>query len=234
MFRMQITLVLALAALLGGCAKTLQARDVQPSGFLGEYHSLLTKSPEDGALKGYRNPTVNWTAYQRILLEPVIVSDGFSSTLSVQQREDLQRLVDSFYDALYLRLSKDYELVEKPTAGTMRVRVAVAHAEKSWLAPALLSKMSLELQVVNTLWTFASGKPAFAGEITVESTVHDAQTGELLIAAADRRVGGQNPIDKEVFNSWGDVKNSLAFWTDLSAYRFCMLRGGTGCVQPKA
>ena len=135
---------------------------------------------------------------------------------------------------LYLKLSKDYELVEKPAADALLVRVAITHAEKSWMAPAFLSKASLELQVVNTLWTFASGKPAFAGEITVEFKAQDAHTGELLIAGADRRVGGRNLLDKEVFNSWGDVKNSLEFWTDLSAYRLCVLRGEMGCVQPKA
>jgi hypothetical protein len=70
--------------------------------------------------------------------------------------------------------------------------------------------------------------------MTIEFTVHDAQTGELLLAGADRRVGGQTVLDKELFNSWGDVKNSLVFWTDLSVYRLCKLRQDTTCVQPKA
>ena len=37
MIRMQVTRVIMLAVTLGGCASTLQARNVQPSGFLGEY-----------------------------------------------------------------------------------------------------------------------------------------------------------------------------------------------------
>jgi hypothetical protein len=56
----------------------------------------------------------------------------------------------------------------------------------------------------------------------------------LLAAGADRRVGGTNLFDKEVFNSWGDVKNSLEFWADASVYRLCVLRGGANCVKPKA
>jgi hypothetical protein len=235
MFRIQVILAIMLAVLLGGCASTLQARNVQPSGFLGDYRSLLQdKGSEEGALKTYRNPAVDWLAYRKILLEPVTIWGGFSSTLSKEQQEDLQRLADSFYNALSRKLSKDYDMVETPTPGAMRIQVAVTSAEKSWLAPAFLSKVSLELQAVNTLWRFASGKPAFAGEMTIEFTVHDAQTGELLIAGADRRVGGQTLLDKEVFNSWGDVKNSLAFWTDLSVYRLCKLRQETACVQPKA
>ena len=235
MIRMHVTLVIMLAVLLGGCASTLQARKVQPSGFLDDYRPLLQdKDSEEGALKVYRNPAVDWRAYRKILLEPVTVWGGFSSTLGKEQREDLQRLADSFYDALSRKLSMDYDLAEKPTPGAMRIRVAITHAEKSWVAPAFLSKVSLELQTVNTLWRFASGKPAFAGEMTIEFTVHDAHTGELLLAGADRRVGGQALFDKHVFNSWGDVKNSLVFWTDLSAYRLCKLRQETTCVQPKA
>ena len=88
--------------------------------------------------------------------------------------------------------------------------------------------------MANVLWTFVSGKPAFAGEVTIEFKVHDAQTGALLAAGADRRVGGTKLFDKEVFNAWGDVKNSLEFWADASVYRFCVLRGGTRYVKPKA
>jgi hypothetical protein len=133
-----------------------------------------------------------------------------------------------------LKLSQDFEVVAQPTSGAMLIQVAITHAEKSWVAPAFLSKVSLELQALNKVWRYFSEKPAFAGEVTVEFTVHDSQTGSLLLAGADRRVGGQNLFDREVFNSWGDVKNSLEFWTDLSAYRLCVLRGETSCVQPKS
>jgi uncharacterized protein DUF3313 len=234
MIRIQIAAVIALMAFLGGCSTTLQAKDVQPSGFLGEYRTLLENGSRDGTLRKYNNPAANWRAYRKILLEPVVIWDEFPSTLDHQQREDLRQLADAFYDMLYLKLSKDYELVEKPAADAMLIRVAITHAEKSWMAPAFLSKASLELQLLNTLWTYFSGKPAFAGEITVEFTMHDSQTAELLVAGADRRVGGQNPFDKELLNSWGDVKNSLEFWTDLSAYRLCMLKSEMSCVQPKA
>ena len=35
----------------------------------------------------------------------------------------------------------------------------------------------------------ATGKPAFTGEAVIEAKVTDAQTGEVLRAAVDRRVG---------------------------------------------
>jgi hypothetical protein len=42
----------------------------------------------------------------------------------------------------------------------------------------------------DTLWTFATGRPAFAGEVSIEYMVKDSQSPELLAAGADRRVGG--------------------------------------------
>lgn len=234
MIHTKLVLLSVVAALVTGCGSTKQARDVQPSSYLGGYRSQLETGPADGALRVLKNPKANWPSYHKILLTPVLIWDGGSSKLDSRQREDLQQLADSFYDMLYLRLSKDYEMTENPSADTMRIQVAITHAEKSWLVPAVISKAVWQLQAANTLWTFASGKPAFAGEISVEFKVHDAHTGELLALGADRRVGGQKLLEREVFDSWGDVKNSLEFWTDAAVYRLCFLRSGASCIEPKA
>lgn len=222
-----------LIALLTGCSTTMQARDVQSSRFLGEYRSLLQTGPEGGALLVYTKPTANWSAYKKVVLKPVIVWDGLSSKLDHQQRHQLKRLAGSFKDQLHMKLSKDYEVVEQSTAGVMVIEVALTDAEESWVVPAFLAKTVPQVQPASMLWTLGSGKGPFAGEITAEFKIHDAQTGELLAAGIDRRVGGRTPIDGEILNSWGDVKNSLEFWTDAAAYRLCVLRSGAGCVEPK-
>lgn len=235
MIRLQLTLLIALAGLASGCATTLQARDVHPSGFLGKDRSLLTAGEQGKeALLRYRNPKTNWASYDKILLEPVAIWDNPAHRLSPDQRKDLQQLVDSFYNALYLMLSKDYQIVEKPAPGTMQVQAAITHGEESQTGLTFASKAIPQLQATNTVWTFVSGKPAFAGEVTAEFKIHDAHTGELLAAGADRRVGGRQLFDKEVLNSWGDVKHSLEFWTDATVHRLCILRGGAKCTEPKA
>ena len=234
MNRIQLTLIIALLGFAGGCSSTYQAKHVQPSDFLKPHQAKLVNAPKGDVLRTYKNPDADWPRYRKIVLKPVTVWDGFASQLSGEQRTELQRLADSFYSKLYQKLSRDYEMIDQSAADAMVIQVAITNAEKSWVAPALLSKASLELQVVNSVWTYFSGKPAFAGEITFEFTVHDAQTTELLVAGADRRVGGQNLIDKELFNPWGDAKNSVEFWSDLSVYQFCVLRKAQGCSQPRA
>jgi hypothetical protein len=124
-------------------------------------------------------------------------------------------------------------MVEAPAPDAMRIQAAITHAEKGVTELTLVSKVIPQARLANLLWTFASGKPAFAGEATIEFIVKDAQTGELLSAGVDRRVGGTNLFDKEVINSWGDVRNIFEFWTDDAVYRLCVLRGGTNCIKPK-
>jgi hypothetical protein len=228
-------LLIVLAGLSGGCAATLQARDVQPSGFLGEDRVLLKpKQEKGGTLHQYTKPVAEWPAYDKIILDPVIVWDGLSSKLTRDQLDELAELSGSFYTRLFQKLSQDYQMVETPALGTLRMTMVITDVETSWMAPAFLSKLILELQVANKLWSLSSGKPVFAGEASVEFKVQDARTGELLIAGIDRRVGGQKLFDREVFNSWGDVKNSLTFWADLSVYQLCTLRGRTDCIEPEA
>lgn len=231
----QIVLFGALAMLTTGCVSTMHARDVQQHGPITEHQALLTDVKNDrAALKGYRNPVANWRAYDKILVEPITIGDDFASTLKPEQLDDLKKLSDSFYTKLRDNLSKKYQLVENPTAGTIRYRVLITHAEQSWMTLSVLTKAVWQLQAANTLWALTRGKPAFAGEVTAEFTITDAVTGELLEVGVDRRVGGQNLLDREVFNSWGDVKNSLNYWADSSTYRLCGTRGDTNCVEPKA
>lgn len=49
-------------ALLGGCAASQQARNVETSGFLGDDYALLHAGEEGEALLVYRNPNANWAA----------------------------------------------------------------------------------------------------------------------------------------------------------------------------
>ena len=230
---MPIAILIILLGLTTGCASTLQAKpEHQTQAF--EEHAKDGLVAEAVVPHVHPPTKVNWAAYDKVYLRPIVVSDGFLSDLNSEEKEELNELARSFYDMLSQKLSKDYVLVERPVPGTMRIDVAVTHAERSWVSPAVLSKVSWQLQLLNSILTYFRGKPAFAGEITIEFTVHDAQKGDLLLAGTDRRVGGQNLFNKEVFNSWGDVQNSLEFWTEQSAYQLCVARRGTNCVQPKA
>jgi len=143
-------------------------------------------------------------------------------------------LADSFHEVLSEKFSKDYEMVDQFGPNTIRMQVAIIHGEKSRVGLAFISKVIPQARALNTLWSFASGKPAFTGEVNVEFKATDADTGELLFAGADKRVGTLKLLDKSTMSSWGDVQNAFTYWGDLATYRFCQQRGDANCEKPKA
>ena len=233
MNRITLASVIALFALLEGCASTLQAKPEQAAKFLNEKGQLGVVA-EAVVPHVHTKTKTNWSAYNKIQLSPIIVSSDLFEELGPDSKEELNELAKTFHNMLSERLSKDYVLVQERAPETMVIQVMVRRAERSWIAPQLLSKISWQLQAVNSVVTYFRGKPAFAGEMTIEFTVHDSLTGELLFAGTDRRVGGQNLFNKEVLNSWGDAQNSVEFWIEQSAYHLCVVRNGKNCSQPKA
>lgn len=229
MLRIHVLLVIAMAGLFSGCVSTEQARNVQLLGFTNDSQAVPQTDHEGGRSQGYRHPTVNWSAYNSVLLQPVTIREGLLSKLRVQERRDLLLLAGSFEDDLHLKLSKHYNMVERPMAGTLLIQVAIRHVEERSTVPAIWATVARELQAVATVYILA-GNPPFTGEVTTEFTIRDAQTGELLVAGVDRQ---DRLVDGEVFNPWGRGKNSLGFWADLSVYRLCVLRGASDCVEPQ-
>lgn len=225
--------LLVAAAALAGCATSSQARNVKPTSFLGEYKSLLKPGKTDEEpLLVYRNPKANWPGYKKILLEPVTIWGDPDHALSSDQQRDLQLVVDAFHATLRQKLSADYEMVDSPGPGVLRVRAAIENSQAGNTTLKVASKGVPYTGAVGALWTLATGKPAFVGEASIEFIVQDAQTGDVLAAGADRRVGG-DALSKEYLSSWGDVKNALEYWTDAAIYRLCVARGGAACARPK-
>jgi len=236
MKRMQsVIMMIVFVALLSGCAATREAKSVEASGFLAEYKSLLRPGERgEEVLLVYRKPDVNWASYNKILLEPVTLWHSPDEQYSPEQQEDLQKLADSFFDLLVQKLSTNYQMVDKPLPDTMRFQVALVHGEEASTGLSFTSKVIPQLRMLQGAWTFYSDRPVFTGGITVEFKIKNARTGELLAAGADKRVGGQKLFDKNVFNSWGDVKNALTYWADFAQYRLCVFSKKGECAEPKA
>jgi hypothetical protein len=233
MFRKGFVFLLLVITVMG-CAGSKQARNVEMSGFLGDY-SMLTKGEKGQELLRYNNPKAKWAAYKKIILDPVMIWRD-SKILDNVPEEDLQRLADYLYSLLYEELKKDYEMVNKPGRETLRMQVAIVSLEKSNPTLATISSVPVPYNVLSLgsmVTNMVSGKPLFVGEATIEGKVTDALTGELLGAAVDRRVGGKGPSEEKL-TSWGDVEHALQYWAKNSRYRLCMARGEkTQCQAPE-
>jgi hypothetical protein len=211
-----------------------QARNVTPGLFLGESAALLQKGEAgEEALLVYRKDGTDWSSYDKVIVDPVAIWSVGSSTLPDEQRADYQRLVDSFQRTLTDKLTKDYSVVETPAAGALRIQTAIVNGRQAHSALKVAKVIAPYAGFADLLWTFATGKPAFTGEVSLEYMIRDSMSGELLAAGADRRVGG-NQLGAATFTEWGDVKNILTYWSDLTIYRLCVDRREAGCPKPSA
>jgi len=230
-----VSLSIAAAALfLGACTTTRQARSVTPSGFLGESSALLERGKSgDEALLVYRNKSTAWRSYDKIILKPVTIWKIADSTLTPEQLADYQTLVDSFNATLLEKLSRTYQLTPTAAPGTLRIEAAIVNAAQA-IAPLKVAKTIAPYGgVADFLWTFATGKPAFSGEVSIEYMIRDSQSDELLAAGVDKRVGG-NQLGKATFSNWGDVRNILTYWSDTMVYSLCVDRAAGPCEKPRA
>jgi hypothetical protein len=229
-----IAMCAAAVVLLTGCVTSRQARNVTPGAFLGPSASLLVKGEVgEETLLVYEKSGTDWRSYDKILLDPVEIWSAKPSTLPAEQMADYQKLVDSFQLTLREKLSQHYAMVDAPTAGALRLQTAIVNGAQANNTLKVAKTIAPYAGFADLLWTFATGKPAFAGEVSLEYMIRDARSGELLAAGADRRVGG-NQLGASTFTTWGDVRNILTFWSDLSVYRLCVARQEELCRKPSA
>ena len=249
-----LTLTLALVWL-AGCASTKQPIRIAPlgkvvkdAGFLGDLYPLMREGKGDEALRLYRNPkfesTATFAQYNKVLLDPVVIYAGPGSKLPETPQAERATIAKAFYAQIYAKLSNDYEMVMQPGPDTLRIQVAIVDAEESNPYLEAISYVPMPVGVPGVkaglvlLKTASTGKPPFAGEVTVEGKFGDAQTGEVIAAAIDRRVRARKPIigvfQGATYDSWNDVDEAMRYWAERLRYRLCQRRGGTERVAPKA
>lgn len=243
----QWALCLAIVAVLAlaGCAATQQPRGplssgVQESGFLQGLYPLMQEGEKGQALRVYRNPRIDTlaaNAYERILLDTVTIYFGPESKLKDVPQDQLQNLATMFGGELADKLSSDYQLVNEPGPKTLRIQTAITDAQATSTTLKAVSFVPIPLGVPGAKFALlkskelATGKPVFAGEVTAEVKMTDAQSGEVLFAAVDRRVGGRLGGGWE---SWSDAEQAFRYWAEKIRYGLCkQLRHRTDCVAPQ-
>jgi hypothetical protein len=223
-------LLFALALAIAGCSPVKQARDVKPSGFLGDY-SILRRGGQGEAILVYHDPRARWETYSKVVLAPVLIwAPG-----EIQERgapgEELDRIARDFYELLSEEVSKDYEIVEERGPGTLRIRAVITDVQRTWETGAQVSSEDPVQRGLGTLEEYSTGKPLYSVEVRAEFKITDAQSGRLLHASVDRRFGGN--VVEGSRGRWQDVNTVLRFWAEQIRFMLCRLRGGAGCIQPK-
>ena len=226
---------------LNACASTQEARSVEKSGFLGDYSMLkegtrnttgFGSDVENQALLVYKNPNVDWKKYKKIQLDPVTVWLGPNSKMKEVKAEDRQRLANLLWSKIDEQMRKDYEMVSQAGPDVVHLQVAITEGEESNAFLDTVSSVIPQTRMLSGAKSVATGVSLFTGSASVEMKATDGETGQLLVAAVDRR-GGTKSLSG-VTNSWNDVEESFRYWAEKMRYRACQWRGAKNCVEPKA
>jgi len=224
-FRSRVTLGLSLIAFLAlsigatGCA-TRQTGKAQPSGFLGDYSQLTPGSGGEAQLR-YINPNVDWKKYNAVLIDtPQVYADSETTELS---QSDQKKLTDALQEALTEALEKNYEIVEEPGPGVLRVRTAITQAQGAKLAMNAVTGIIPQLRLLTMIGGMATDTATFVGKCSAEGEIIDSVTGERLAAGVDQRAGTKDP--KNMLNKWGDVESAFEEWAEKLRARLESLRG---------
>lgn len=217
-------LVLAFAAtlLVVACAPTKQVESFNVNqGFLPQ--PGLLKAGESGQLaKVYMNPDVTPGAYNKVILDPVAIWTTPGSQFDQVPAEQRRAFADDFHAHLYDKISQHCQMVNIPTPGAVRIRVALVDAQQSDPALNTLATYEPHVKLLTKLasYAFNDGVSLFAGEATAESYATDATggptSGRLLWEGADERAGS-SAIGTNTFNSWTDVYNAMDAWSEQFA-----------------
>lgn len=218
-----------MAATLGGCAGSYQARSVDLKQASLVNPDLLKAGDEEQSLYRYANPKADVKQYGKIVIDPVLIKkDG---QLDNEEFENYQKLANNAFVFLTKELEKDYIIVKVPEPGAMRIQMAITDADSSKPVRNTMSTFVPVGMVLSLIKYSAVGKQSGVGEITVEMRITDATTGELLGAALDRRVGGKDV--STLWSSWANADAALEYWAQRLRYVFCNMRGeGVKCVKP--
>lgn len=223
-----VTILLLLTT--AGCARTYQARYVDTSDFLNDY-SILKEDQDNDALLSYWKDGADWSRYKKIIVDPVVISKTKNSELNERPQIESSRLKELFEYRVREALKKDFKLVNKPGADTLRVQLAITDAETSTLLLDQFTTLYPSARASSLLKRLAFGTESFVGKASIERKVIDSTTGELLMASADCRAGGKTLAGS--FNAWDDVEQSYVFWAQQLDFQLCRKVGNRDCQEPE-
>lgn len=185
------------ASLLGGCSS---APETTHSGFLSDYSRL---TPVDKTRMTFQTGKIR--NYKAFIVDPVT----FMSTRSKLDPEQRATVAVYFRDTVINTLrSKGYEITDRPSTGTARVRIAVTGVnESTWW---------MKLHPASNMTGAGRGGAAMEGEVI------DSVTGEQLGATVQSGVGSQFTLGN--FSTTADIQNVIDEWAKIFSQRLDEIR----------
>jgi Protein of unknown function (DUF3313) len=230
----RIYAALTLAILAAGCATTQQTKvtDGNYCPFLGSAvcaELVTAQAPSRFGSGGptaylhYIDSSAKWTSYKSIMLQPVTFWADDTTKISTKEEH---HLTNYFYQALEKQLGTKFQMVTEPGPGVMRVQVALEDATAATPVLRTISMVIPQARALATLKFLATGSYPFVGGAQAEAKITDSETGVVLAAAVDRRIGG-GALGTAAQWQYGDAENAVNAWAQQMTERLGAWTSGT-------
>ncbi len=196
----------------------LSEEQLKNKEFLNDY-STLKPSKEDKDNLVYMTPDINWSDYNSIMVDKVLIitPDG-------EQKTDGQLLVaiaDKFEALIKQNVSKQFQVVDVPGDGTIRLQAAITGVYSSYND--MKGYQYIPIAAAVTGVKRGSGKEKQSARVMAEFKLVDSVDGQLLAQGIDLKAGKEKQNkDSEILLA--DVVPILEQWSKRVTDRLLGLR----------
>ncbi|NIS83377.1 MAG: DUF3313 family protein [Anaerolineales bacterium] len=184
------------------------------SGFLHDYSKLTANDPMKIVEWIYIKEDTDWKSYNKVMLDDVVFFIAQDAEYKGFEAKELASLGEAFCKAFIMNLAGATEFTDEPGPGVLRIRLAVTNLKPT---KSLASTVTTVVPVGLALSTVAKGVTGShigMGSVAVEAELLDSQSGEVLAAMIDEKMGKKYKVLKstskwghviDIFNKWGQT-----------------------------
>ncbi|NTJ67931.1 DUF3313 domain-containing protein [Agrobacterium rhizogenes] len=147
---------------------------------------------------------VNWSQYDKIIVEPVSIYRGKDSQFANMSEEDKQKLARYMHDKFSSALAQRYSMAASPGPTTLRLRLTLAGAETTNPVLGPVSHVDIAGGVYNTVQAARGKQGSMTGSASYAVEIYDSTSNRLLLAY----VAKQYPGALNLGASFGSLKAS--------------------------
>lgn len=176
--------VLALCAILAGCANMAPVAYSEVAS-----SSLLAPNPSDTTGRiPYRYATeVDWRAYNKVIIEPVVIYRGPDQQFGDISEQDKASLASYMQTRFAEKLRNRFALTSHRAPNTLRVRLTLTGAVANTPVLGTLSRFDLAGAVYNGVQAARDGEGTMTGSVMYAVEIFDAATSRLLGAFVSKQ-----------------------------------------------
>jgi hypothetical protein len=177
-------------------------------GFLEGYYDKLQPGPEGGAKQRWLKPGVDFSKYNKVMLDSMIFYFADDSEYKGIDPEELKTLSDGCNLAIVNALKDKYPIVSEPGPDVVRLRVALTGLKQS---NPVLSGVTSVVPIglgISVIKKGATDAWTGSGATTAEVMVLDSTTNTVIAVAQDEQTAGFT----ERFSKYGFTEEAFKFW----------------------